>query len=346
MLEKFIALKDAVQAFVAQIANLFYLIKLRAEYIKDPVTAVDSADVERGVDSAINQYRDVFANPVNLEIARDDGLDIINKSIRDMIGKIGDCEKEVIAAINAVLAINDASVKLLTNDVRTEVINSGIAKADKALPFAEVFERQTAARLQVIMSNHGVNAPTYLAWLYGIAAEMEVGDIVDVIDTSIYDKLEDFIATHKPILVDEAISEFTNTMGTYEPIVDPRYADKLTSYIKVPNSAISGLSIIKGIFQVINTKISGLRDEYTPTGFMIDAELVASKLAAAVEKDLEEDSANALESLTSELEEYVTYKNNILRALIQLVKNESYKHATISTITNAQQLLAEIVIGE
>jgi len=338
MLDTVKKLKTELAGLYTHYDNIAYIIELRDTFLKDPVGAVKSANVDRGVDTAILKYVSIFELAENLELAKDDALAVLNNSITSEVKLLGESESAVIIELNAVIGVNDSSIKLLLEDIRMPVVASATHVAGKSLPHAELFEKRLVNNMQIIINKLGVNTPGYIDWLYGIATEIRTDNMSELLDTNAYANAETYAVTHVPIRASTDYTALAAKLDTNTKELSPEY-NGLVHATLTPTSKISGLSIIKDIA----SRVAQLHELFKlDTHRYAFSEFNKTQVLKDVLAKSLEDPSGVLDDALTERTNYANFIHNLSVVISTVCENEytlaielnKYRHVQ-DTLSNA-----------
>jgi len=340
MLSKLEELKVALAACYKSYQDMKDLIQFRQAYLVDPVAAVNTGGSVNGLDPEVLTYVEVFNEPSNLELAREDCLVLINNSLVVLLDKLAMEESKLVAGINAIISENERKINSVTSDPRLTVITAAAVKATKYLPYAELFEKRLESNMNTVMANREVSIPTYITWLYGIFKDLEEDNIVEILDSSLYKEISAYITSDYSVLSQKSAKK---AIREIDEAKDELLAgtDSINKATVTPDFQTSGLAVISALLDIITNSIKAM-SKHTHS-FTFKEHTGTAELKKDV-TELSKDITSNPDSLTNNITKYGEYLDRLMIASSRVSNKEIIVYLEISKYEDTQSIIAGGVV--
>lgn len=255
MKDKLNKLAMALTAIMSQYDKILYVKDTRNKYLTDPVTAIADAKPDMGLDSDTLSYANVFANPVNVEIATEDCLGLINRDLIKLVTELKELETNLVTAINDVPKASSNLLDQLPDGKAINVLSNAVSQAVKYLPYAEQLNVRMRRNYKLLdtLNNYGID---HVEWVKTAHRALDAAIAEDTFrfpDPKVFNKLID--SDYKPATTDAAMIVINAETDPALEVTDP--TKKTMSYIGENDIESGAIVIINSLVHAIinNTKL-------------------------------------------------------------------------------------------
>lgn len=271
-------IKEILSELQQNVDKLVSLLAFRSSFIEDPQNTILNSKEVRVMPEDFLKYKKIFETTVNVGLGTPDALKDINDAIVAAAQLVDDTEAKLFVVLRSITDPVDSVITELKSQEHVYPLLVQIERMTGSTPAMEVYGPKLINKINLVMANEQVQAPSISDWLYGILKDLEEDNLTDILDTdTVFTKVSEILTNDAKIPT--RLIEIANEK--YDNIVDLDYSGYNT--IKpLSNRPVADLGVvailgtiiytIKGIIKILELDKSPSKFDYSSYAMDVSAD--------------------------------------------------------------------------